>query len=313
MATLFFATIFGQKIAPRVMDGITALCIFGNIIVMTFTASRVKQEIAKEGILPWSLFFATGRITPDAWLRKRFSKQTTQIESNRKSNRNRRESDDAERTPMAALLLHWSMSVILIGITAFLSAATAYFVLVFLYSYVLVALVGFLVSSGLVYLYFSSSVSWHKDVPGGFRPWGGPTAAIIYSVVSLFLLVASFLKPADGSPFAYSTTNIQWYILPSIGISSLLWGVIWWLGMQLDMRARKLTLVVKRIPYIEPVAEEDDSGYGDDDGEWVVRSEYIKHEKKSRAFVETNEWDGSSEVAEEDAGRGGLVEPPRWI
>lgn len=40
MATVFFGEVFGNDIAPRVMSGIIALSIFGNIVVMTFTASR---------------------------------------------------------------------------------------------------------------------------------------------------------------------------------------------------------------------------------------------------------------------------------
>lgn len=40
MATVFFKEVFGNDLAPRVMSGIIALSIFGNIVVMTFTASR---------------------------------------------------------------------------------------------------------------------------------------------------------------------------------------------------------------------------------------------------------------------------------
>lgn len=40
MATVFFRQVFSNQIAPRVMSGIIALSIFGNIVVMTFTASR---------------------------------------------------------------------------------------------------------------------------------------------------------------------------------------------------------------------------------------------------------------------------------
>ena len=47
MATLFFAQMFGHKGAQRVMAALIAFSILGNIVVMTFTASRVKQEIAK--------------------------------------------------------------------------------------------------------------------------------------------------------------------------------------------------------------------------------------------------------------------------
>lgn len=40
MATVFFREVFGNEIARRVMSGIIALSIFGNVVIMTFTASR---------------------------------------------------------------------------------------------------------------------------------------------------------------------------------------------------------------------------------------------------------------------------------
>lgn len=43
MATIFFREVFGNEIAPRVMSGIIALSIFGNVVVMTFTAARGKS------------------------------------------------------------------------------------------------------------------------------------------------------------------------------------------------------------------------------------------------------------------------------
>lgn len=44
MATLFFSEVFGNETAPRVMSGIIALSIFGNIVIMTFTASRGRRK-----------------------------------------------------------------------------------------------------------------------------------------------------------------------------------------------------------------------------------------------------------------------------
>lgn len=44
MATLFFKEIFQNEVAPRVMSGIIALSVFGNIYVTTFTASRGKKR-----------------------------------------------------------------------------------------------------------------------------------------------------------------------------------------------------------------------------------------------------------------------------
>ena len=40
IASRFFQDIFGSETASRVMSGIIALSILGNIIVMTFTAAR---------------------------------------------------------------------------------------------------------------------------------------------------------------------------------------------------------------------------------------------------------------------------------
>ena len=40
MATVFFEDVFGNERAARVMSGIIAFSIFGNIVVMTFTACR---------------------------------------------------------------------------------------------------------------------------------------------------------------------------------------------------------------------------------------------------------------------------------
>ena len=42
IASVFFQDVFGSETASRVMAGIIALSIFGNILVMTFTASRGK-------------------------------------------------------------------------------------------------------------------------------------------------------------------------------------------------------------------------------------------------------------------------------
>lgn len=56
VAALFFSRIFGDRNANTVQNTFMAFSSFGNILVQTFTASRVKQEIAKEGILPFTKF-----------------------------------------------------------------------------------------------------------------------------------------------------------------------------------------------------------------------------------------------------------------
>ncbi|MCJ1448443.1 MAG: hypothetical protein MMC23_008958 [Stictis urceolatum] len=279
MTVLFFQHIFGPGLAPRVMAGVVAACIFGNIIVMTFTASRVKQEIAKEGILPFSLFFATGNTTPDAWLRRKLHER--RVRKQRRSSGLPEMEDPAialpEQTPMAALALHWVVSLVMLGVTAMLSSAVAYFVLVFVYSYVLVVLIPFLVTGGLLYLKFTPSSQWSSIQ--NFRPWGGPTAAIAYFIVCLFLLVTPFLDPGENSPWSYETTGVKWWILPTVGLSSLLWGPVWWACLRFNMWREGLELVVTRLPHIEQDEE---------DGEWVQRAELIDHVWQSRTYARKN-------------------------
>ena len=91
------------------------------------------------------------------------------------------EEEPWEETPMAALFLHWLSSIILVAVTCSLDPSDAWGVLVYLYSYVLRIMIGFLVSAGLLYLKLGSKVKWigRQWVPR-FKPWGGPTAAIIY-------------------------------------------------------------------------------------------------------------------------------------
>jgi len=141
---------------------------------MTFTASRVKQELAKEGILPWSLFFATGRTTPISWLRSRLRGGYKQalLES---QNSGDAASNPLEQSPMAALGLQWLSSLFLLAVTAKLSINAQYSFLISLYSYTMVVLVAFCTTTGLLYCKYI-----RRDWVGEFKPWGGPIAATIY-------------------------------------------------------------------------------------------------------------------------------------
>lgn len=171
MATLFFRKVFDNNTAPRVMSGMIALSIFGNLVIMTFTASRgtslapiltsslivhcntVKQEIAKEGVLPFSKFFAMSNITPFAWM-----KGKAQLPSS---------SEEDERSPMPALFLHWVFTMLLIAATSSLAPSVAYQVLVSLYSYTIVAMGGFLTAGGLLYLHWVKGSEWTDNIALG--------------------------------------------------------------------------------------------------------------------------------------------------
>jgi amino acid transporter len=238
MATVFFRGVFGdESSAQRAMAALIAFSIFGNIVVMTFTAARVKQEIAKEGILPFSLTFATSHTTPFAWLTRHFtppSSSTSPLER-------------LEQTPMAALALHWCSSVFLILVTIPAKPTTAYNILVSLYSYTIIVLVGAWVSFGLLLTKLRTE-KFHWKTRRRYRPLISPVHALVYFGTCAFVLVCAFVPPGTGSPYAYKEAGIKWYIVPIIGLSSPLWGLLWyyaflgyqkWSGwdLQVDRRA----------------------------------------------------------------------------
>jgi hypothetical protein len=268
------------------MAAFIAVSIFGNVIVMTFTAARVKQEIAKEGILPYSLFFATGHSTPVAWLKSRFIKPPYPRRNTLTHALNLE--DHLEKSPMAALTLHWLSSIILVLVTIPLEPSAQYSILTSLYSYVNLNVVGRLVSGGLIYLKIDSfwkrdkgrdwnskvncectqqsrlsNVLTHLDVP-----WISPVHAVIYFMATMFFLFASFVRPAADGPFSKKIQTYSWFIVPAIGMSSLLWGVAWWIGIRCIGWSRRRKLAVSRTPYIER----------DEDGGYVQKAELVEHE-----------------------------------
>ncbi|KAL9025552.1 MAG: hypothetical protein Q9196_005646 [Gyalolechia fulgens] len=243
MATTFFRKVFGNETAPRIMSGIIALSIFGNIVIMTFTASRgadrfyvkVKQEIAKEGVLPFSRFFAMSVSTPVVW-------------TMRKLRPSKASSNDAwlEQSPAPALFLHWLFTMLLMAATSSLAPGVAYQVLVSVYLYTVVLMVGLFVAGGLLYLRWCRGKEWTDQ--SGFRPWGGPTAAIVYSEVR---------------------RGYSWYVVPTVGISSAVVGYVYYLVFaKVIPRLREQVLVVERDPLIVRQG-------GKPDGEWVQILETI--------------------------------------
>jgi hypothetical protein len=176
--------------------------------------------------------------------------------------------DHLEQTPIPALGLHWFSSIFLIAITSPLKPKTAYNVLTSLYSYVIIVLVGFLVSGGLLLLHLSPQRDWSNKA--NFRPFGRyPIHAVIYFVVCGFLLLAAFAQPDATSTFSKRNSGVQWYIVPVIGMSTLVWGVIWWFGIQILSWKWQRRLVVTRIPNI--IVDTDDPG------QYIMVAEVVDH------------------------------------
>ena len=221
MATLFFDNLFdgNHERAVRAMAAIIAISIFGNLWVMTYTAARVKQEIAKEGILPWSLYIAAAYRTPYGLWKKWVSRRTLS-------------EDEVETAPTVAFGLHWCTSVLLVVVVSPIQdPRKAYSVLVQLYSYTIVILTGCWVSIGLVKIKLRKE-KWHWQERRRYRPWLSPAHVIIWGIATAFMLIGAFLPPTYGSPYHYpSVASIPWYIIPAVGLTAPFWGVLWYWGL----------------------------------------------------------------------------------
>lgn len=236
-AQLFFEKAFGGSYHPgddsspavRAMSGLIALSSFGNIIVVTFVASRVKQEIAKEGVLPFSKFFAGNSIS-----------LVSRLLGRHKSH----EADPSlsESTPLAALFLHWCFSVI---IAVAPGPEYAYELFVSMYTYAIDVWLTFMIAAGLVWLRFRPGSNWSKET--NYKPWGGPIMAIIYSLVMLFLIISPWIHVDDvpwDKPYPY-------WMYPTIVCGLLVAGALYWVGfVYVWPKIYRRELQVQRIPIL---------------------------------------------------------------
>ncbi|KAI0037186.1 amino acid transporter [Vararia minispora EC-137] len=183
VASLFFKNVFGTQ-AQRALSVFVALSALGNVITVTFAASRVNQELAKEGVpLPfgnkfWASNWPTGK------------------------------------SPLPGLIVHLIPSVIvIIGPPP----AVAYPFILDVEGYP-GQIINFFIVIGLFYLRWSKP---HVRRP--FKVW--TPFAVFYIAAATFLLVAPFLKPANG---VGDTPPLPYYLYCLVGIGVMVFGVVYW-------------------------------------------------------------------------------------
>ena len=59
LAGKFFTAVFGNYAGTRVLPVFVALSAFGNLVSVALTHSRMFREVARQGTLPFSAFFAS--------------------------------------------------------------------------------------------------------------------------------------------------------------------------------------------------------------------------------------------------------------
>lgn len=219
----------------HIFSAFLAISSFGNIVVMTYTAARVKQEIAKNGILPFAKFFAHNSdvsvghvlkwIQRKGWFRSIMKFRWFSPE------------EHMEKTPVGALILHELSCIILICITLALSANNAYTILVNLAAYVIYAFFGALLGLGILILRFAGppelgpearGMTWTEMTGPKINPTLSVLAAAIYFAGNMWPLVACWIPPAKGN--LSLNPGMSWFIVPVVSCCVLGLSGAWFLG-----------------------------------------------------------------------------------
>jgi amino acid transporter len=298
IAEAFFTLTLGS-IAPddpylgkRIANALIAVSALGNIIVMAYTATRVKQEIAKEGILPWPRFFAQNY---DMSIGRILKRAQANPSINRKFNfifRSRwfTPSNFQESTPVGAMLLHLATCFLLILATWKTTSGNAYSLITGVSAYLINACFGCLLSAGLLYLRWRPSLKW-SEKSKVIHPAVSTVAAILYFILNAFPVCATWIPPSVTAPGALS-----WLLVPALAWAMLGAGALWWLGF-IVLAARRdrkenTVLTIDKVPEYE----EDPAG----SGLWVQTHETTYICRQGREFAE-----GDFEAAPGMRSRGG--------
>ncbi|RGP71626.1 high-affinity methionine permease [Fusarium longipes] len=259
----------------RIFHAFLAISSMGNIIVMTYTAARVKQEIAKEGIIPYAKFFAQdgdmslGRLLN--WFKKRG------MFSSLLSTRWLSPEDHRERTPVGAFVLHLGSCFVLIFATWAISAGNSYDLLTSLSAYVIKAFFSIFLGLGILILRFKGPPKTDKDEvqspaapPLTWRQMTGkhinPTlsviCAVIYTIGGLWPIVTIWIKPRGLEQRPGEEKPLPWWLVPTITWSVIGGSVFWFLGFVSFAMRRKYKrdeiFVVEKKPEFESAEGPDD-------------------------------------------------------
>ncbi|OHF04643.1 high-affinity methionine permease [Colletotrichum orchidophilum] len=272
VAQKFFELTFGtlgsaSNTGARIFNAFLAISSLGNIIVMTYTAARVKQEIAKEGMLPWPKFFAQNTDMSIGRLLRWFQKKGWFASVLRLKWLS--PEHHSEKTPVGALLLHFVSCTILIFATYKMRPTDAYTLLTSLSAYVINAFIGTFLGLGILILRFrgppttladddastfgkdSPSPSWAEMTGKRFRPLLSIFCAFVYMCGGLYPVITTWIPPTTQL-----SSQLSSWVVPIVSWVIISLGVAWFIGFVLVARyiERKdhRVFVVEKKPEFEP-------------------------------------------------------------
>ncbi|KAI1851843.1 hypothetical protein JX266_002696 [Neoarthrinium moseri] len=200
VAGTFFRNLFGDVVGAHILPVFVIVSAAGNIAATAFAQARVNEELAKDGLLPWSEFWTT----KPAATEERFA-----------SPMKRHLAPAASSSPSRGLLLHWAVSVAVIVIPP---PGKIYNFLIDIGGYP-VSVVSVAVSLGLFYL----QVSPHERWTSPFR--ASRIAVFVFAVSNCLLLIFPWIPPVGGQG---EDAGFAYYAYPSTALAVLGSGALYW-------------------------------------------------------------------------------------
>ncbi|THU97670.1 high-affinity methionine permease [Dendrothele bispora CBS 962.96] len=211
LAAEFFGIMFGAR-ANQAISVLIALSAIGNVLAVLFSQGRINQELGREGVLPWSKFWA----------------------SNKPFN-----------SPLAGLALQWAVTLIIILAPP---GGDAYSFLLNLISYPL-NIFNALISLGLLVIYIRQRLDQHypsSNPDSTTQQWSPPVRAslpitLFFFLANIFLIVVPLVPPSPGNE-PYEAIPYWLHAVVSFGLLAL-GGVYWVLWARVSPRLGKYKLV----------------------------------------------------------------------
>jgi hypothetical protein len=191
------------------------------ILTLAANIEVVKQEIAKEGILPYSLVFAQSY---DFSLGRLFGQKSPKADV---------DSVYSEDTPAATLVLHWTFTnIMVLGPVLAIqpqpySSTPAYTFLASIVVYVNNVTKFTFIALGLLCLRFSPKVRWTEK--SEFKhPAISIIAALIVFVACAFPLIFMWVPDPAFTTLSRTSGLVSWFVIQTVGLGIIGFAFLYW-------------------------------------------------------------------------------------
>ncbi|KKY15733.1 putative high-affinity methionine permease [Phaeomoniella chlamydospora] len=230
LAGRFLSNLFGATVGERVLPWLVIISAFGNVSATSFAQARVNQELGRDGLLPYSDFWA-GNTRLNMFSSNTKTPSTLGPDTNankivRALRNNSIGSQTASLSP--SLFLHFFISALVILLPP---PGQIYTFLLEIGGYP-VSIISVAVAGGLLYLQLNPHERWNSPIPAR-KIW-----VVIFFIANLGVCILPWINPGeqiqdnetsnDGNS-AEQEKIFPYYAYPATGLGILVAGAYYWI------------------------------------------------------------------------------------